>query len=301
MADVVGIGAAVFDDLILLDDFPREDTKFRAAATKTQGGGPCATALVAAAKLGISAAYFGVLGGDALSCYILEEFRHYGVECDSVRIVKGGCSSKSTVLINKRNASRTCIWNPGTLPPMNEDDVPLDKIKAAKYLHIDGGNLDIAIFAAKKAREFSVKVSLDIGSPRPGVENLLPLVDILIPPEEFVLGISGKGSPEEGAEWIFSQYKPEVFIVTQGAKGGFIFDGKDCVRYKAFPRRAVDTNGAGDTFHGAFLAGMVRGMELKEAANFASAVAGITCSGFGARESVPSFEETMKAIKEAGF
>ena len=299
MADIIGIGASVFDTLMLAENFPQEDTKLKAMSSKIQGGGPCATALVAAAQLGVSAEYFGLLGDDVYGRYMLDEFRRYGVECDSVRIVKNAASFNSFVLINKSNSSRTCVWNPGTLPSMGEADVPLDKLKAAKYLHLDGNHVDAAVFAAKKASEYQVKVSLDAGSPYPGIEKLLPLADILIPSEEFVSNITGKESPEEGAEWIYLKYKPEIFIITQGANGGFIFDGTDVIRYEPFSAEVVDTNGAGDTFHGAFLAARVRRMGLREAVNFASAAAAIKCRGFGARESIPSYDETMKAIKEA--
>ena len=76
----------------------------------------------------------------------------------------------------------------------------------------------------------------------------------------------------------------------------FIFNG-NFIRYEPFPVKVVDINGAGDTFHGAFLAGRVRGMELIEAVNFASAAAAIKCRGFGARESIPSYDEMMDFIK----
>ena len=54
MRDIVGIGAAVFDTLITLPQYPTEDTKLRAEGTKSVGGGPAATGIVAAAKLGES-------------------------------------------------------------------------------------------------------------------------------------------------------------------------------------------------------------------------------------------------------
>ncbi|MBQ5800941.1 MAG: hypothetical protein IIW20_03555, partial [Clostridia bacterium] len=61
---IVGIGANVFDTLYNIPTFPNEDTKMRAAASKTAGGGPVATGLVAASKLGASASYIGVLSDD---------------------------------------------------------------------------------------------------------------------------------------------------------------------------------------------------------------------------------------------
>jgi ribokinase len=300
MADVVGIGASVFDSLMLSNGFPEEDTKLKVLSSKIQGGGPCTTALVAMAKLGISSEYFGIMGDDVYGRYMMDEFRRYGVGVDSLRIVEGAQSFNSVVLINKKNSSRTCVWNSGTLPPMKEDDIPIEKLKQAKYLHLDGNHMEIAIYGAKKAHENGVKVSLDAGAPYAGIERLLPLVDILIPSEEFVYKFTGEKSPEEGAAALYRQYKPEILIITQGSRGGIIYNGKSCNHYDPFPAEAVDTNGAGDTFHGAFITGLVRGMKIIEAADFASAVAAIKCSHFGARESIPSFEETTKAMKLQG-
>ena len=64
MAEIIGIGSAVFDTLMTADGFPQEDTKIEGTQTRVQGGGPCATALVAAGKLGVSSAYWGTLGDD---------------------------------------------------------------------------------------------------------------------------------------------------------------------------------------------------------------------------------------------
>ena len=65
MSDIIGIGASVYDTLMLVSRFPQEDTKLQAFETMTQGGGPCATALVAAGQLGVSTAYMGILGDDS--------------------------------------------------------------------------------------------------------------------------------------------------------------------------------------------------------------------------------------------
>ena len=74
---MVGIGSTVYDTLMVIDRFPTEDTKLQGIETKVQGGGPCATALAAARKLGISAAYMGTIGDDpfgtAILCYFLLE------------------------------------------------------------------------------------------------------------------------------------------------------------------------------------------------------------------------------------
>ena len=298
MMEVVGIGSALFDILMTADEFPKEDTKIQGKQTKTQGGGPCAVALVAMSKLGVSSGYMGTLGDDMYGDYIKASFEKYGVDTSHIRRNPGEQSFHSFVLLNLQNSSRTCIWNKGPVTPPTQEDVDLEVLKNAKYLHLDGHQLDAAIYAAKKAHEYGVKVSHDAGGTYPGIEGLLPYVDVLIPSEEFALKITGCDNAVDAARKLYDTYHPETLIITQGVKGGLIWeDGKE-VRYPAYPVKAIDSNGAGDTFHGAFVAARIKGMSVYEAACFASATSALKCTRFGAQEGIPGFQEVLDFMKE---
>lgn len=300
MYEVIGIGSVLFDTLMLADGFPTEDTKLKSSMTKQQGGGPCATALVAISKLGTSAAYLGTVGDDMYGQLIMKEFEKYQVGTEEIKEKKGCISANSFVLLNTVNATRTCIWNLGTLPPLQENEINLEMLKQAKILHLDGHQLETAIFAAKKAHEFGVKVSLDAGGTYPGIERLLPLVDILIPSEEFALKMTGCDRAEDAIKILQERYSPEILTITQGKSGGILYQEDTVIHYPAYPVNAVDTNGAGDVFHGAFLVGLSRGMEPFSCACFASAVSALKCMKVGAREGVPSYEEAINFLKIQG-
>ena len=298
MTQVVGIGSALFDILMTADCFPKEDTKLQGRDTKIQCGGPCATALVAMCKLGVQSEYMGTLGDDMYGSFILGEFRKYGVACDRVRRVQNTQSFHSFVLLNLSNTSRTCIWSKGTVPAPQSSDIDLETLKNAKYLHLDGHQLDTAIYAAQKAHEYGVKVSHDAGGTYPGIERLLPYDDVLIPSEEFSLKITQSADAREAAKKLDAQYHPETLIITQGSRGGFIWqDGRE-LRYPVYPVQAVDSNGAGDTFHGAFVAARIRGMDVYDAACFASATSALKCTRFGAQQGIPHFDEVLAFMKE---
>lgn len=298
MMEVVGIGSALFDILMTADGFPKEDTKMQGRETKTQGGGPCAVALVAMSKLGVSSGYMGTLGDDMYGDYIKASFEKYGVDTSHIRRNPGEQSFHSFVLLNLQNSSRTCIWNKGTVTPPTQEDVDLEVLKNAKYLHLDGHQLDTAVYAAKKAHEYGVKVSHDAGGTYPGIERLLPYVDVLIPSEEFALKITGCDNAVDAARKLYDTYHPETLIITQGVKGGLIWeDGKE-VRYPSYPVKAIDSNGAGDTFHGAFVAARIKGMSVYDAACFASATSALKCTRFGAQEGIPGFQEVLDFMKE---
>lgn len=298
MIDVVGIGAAVLDILVTVDGYPQEDTKHQSQQTKFQGGGPCTTGLVAMSKLGVSSCYMGTLGDDMYGDFLRKALDTYGVDRKSLRLIPNSQSFHSVVLLNVANASRTCVWNRGTVTPPEYSDIDLDVLKNAKYLHLDGHQMECAIYAAQKAKEFGVKVSLDAGNPYPGIERLLPLVDVLIPSEEFSLKYTGCATAEEAAAQLYAKYHPDVLIITQGSRGGFIWEDGKAVRYPAFSVNAVDSNGAGDTFHGAFVAARVKGLSVAEAAKFASATSALKCTRIGAQEGIPSWEEVCQFINQ---
>ena len=301
MSKIVGIGANVFDTLYNIPTYPKEDTKMRATASKTAGGGPVATGLVAASKLGESAAYIGVLSDDNGGKFLKEDFSKYGVETKYIDVKSGYRSFQSVLWLCADTATRTCVFDKGDLPPLALNDTQIEAIKAAEILMVDGNEMDAAVEGAKIARENGVKVLYDCGGLYEGVERLLALTDIMIPSEEFSLGHTGCKTAEEAAKKLFETYHPEVVVITQGKKGGIIYDGKDITAYPIYPAVVVDSNGSGDVFHGAFAAGVTKGFDYLKCCHFSSAVSGLKCTGVGARESVPDFDATKKYLKENGY
>jgi sulfofructose kinase len=298
--DIIGIGSSVYDVLMVTDGFPAEDTKMEGVRTVVQGGGPCATALVAAAKLGVSSAYMGTIGDDSFGRFMLGDLEKWDVSTRYVRSIPDRISFHAVVLLNRKNASRTCIWNRGTVEPPKESDVNLDALRNAKVLHLDGHMPEAALFAAKRCKEWGVKVSHDAGGLYPGVNELLHYADYLIPSEEFALKVTGAISAEDAARKLMETYRPEVVVLTQGVCGGILLDEQGLRRYESFPVEVVDSNGAGDTFHGAFIAAHIKGMDTDQACAYASAAAAIKCTHLGARLGMPNDEECRAFLKDRG-
>ena len=166
---------------------------------------------------------------------------------------------------------------------------------------VDGNEMSAAVEAAKIARENVTKVLYDCGGLYEGVEKLLAYTDIMIPSEEFALGHTGCATAEEAARQLYETYSPEIVVITQGKRGGLVYDGNTVTNYPIYPAVVVDSNGSGDVFHGAFAAGVVKGYDYIKCCHFASAVSGLKCTGVGARESVPNFETTKNYLKENGY
>lgn len=301
MNKIVGIGANVFDTLYTVEKYPTEDTKLKASAVKVSGGGPCATGLVAASKLGANCAFIGNLSDDNGGKFLKSDFEKYGVDTGFIKIKEGFDSFCSCIWLAKETASRTCVFSRGNVPPTVIDEDARRAIAAAEVLMVDGNDLDAAVEGAKIAKENGTKVLYDCGGLYEGVERLLALTDIMIPSEEFAIAHTGCKTAEEAAKKLFELYSPEVVVVTQGKNGGLLFDGKDLSRYPIYPADVVDSNGSGDVFHGAFAAGIIKGYEYLTCCHFSSAVSAIKCMGVGSRESVPDFETVKKYLKENGY
>jgi len=298
MNKIVGIGAVVCDTLMVTDGFPIEDTKMRAESIVRSGGGPCATGLVAAAKLGEAAGFLGDLTDDAAGAFLMADFDRFGVDTSLITVRPGFCSFTSFIILNRKTATRTCVFDRGTLPGTILNEAQKEAIRNAELLMVDGNDLACAVEAAKYARENGTKVLYDAGGLYTGIEALLPYADYLIPSEEFSLGHTGCASAEEAAKELYRRYSPALVVITQGKKGGIFYDGDKIENYPAFPVDAVDSNGAGDVFHGAFAAALCKGYPIAECCRFASAVSALKCTRVGARNGAPTFEQVQAFLRD---
>ena len=283
MKKVVGLGACVLDTLISCGTYPKEDTKQKADGVFVTGGGPVANALVVMRKFGVAADIIGGFGNDSAGKYILQDFERCGVETKRATVVDGATSFTSYVLLAQDKASRTCVFDRGSVPD-EPKNVQLDAIDGAQVLHLDGNYLGCALTAAKYAKEKGVTVSLDAGGLYDGIETLLPYVDILIPSAEFARGVTGKDTIVDAMACLYEKYSPKILVVTDGSNGGYYYENGKAVHYDSVKVQAVDTNGAGDTFHGAFVAAYCKGMDVKAACEFASKVAAFKCANKGLRD-----------------
>jgi sulfofructose kinase len=304
MKRITGIGANVFDTLITLPEYPAEDTKLKADSIVTAGGGPTATGLVAAAKLSasmnVSVEFIGSVAGDERGRWLLEDFARWGVKTDNVTIEPNCEAFCSFVMLSSAAKTRTCVFHRGNKPPLKLNSTQKEAVAGSEILMVDGNELNAAIEGAKIIRSSGGKVLYDAGGLYEGIENLLPLADLLIPSEEFALKFTGANTAEDAAVKLFETYSPEVVVITQGKRGGIVYDGK-LTSYPIIETDVVDSNGAGDVFHGAFALASVIGWDYRKCAMFASATSSLKCTKVGARAAVPSFEEVIEILRKNGY
>jgi len=193
------------------------------------------------------------------------------------------------------------VFDRGDLLPLILTDAQCEKISKAEILMVDGNELSAAVKAAQAAKAAGTTVLYDAGGLYEGVEQLLSLTDILIPSEEFAMGHTSADTVEQAAEILARRYSPKVVVITQGKRGGLLYENGKTLRYPIYPADVLDSNGAGDVFHGAFAAGIVKGYGFEQCCHYASAVSALKCTGFGARESAPSHGEVIRFLRRNGY
>ena len=300
-AEYVGIGYCSNDHLAVVPFIPM-DTKVQMKSHAILGGGPAGNSTAAAAALGKRAAFIGTVGDDPDGRTILGDFAAQGVDTSAMKVRKGATSAIAYLWIEEKTGNRSCVWTREGLTELSADEVDLDLVRGAQVLHVDGHQPQAAIAAAKAAKEAGVLVNYDAGTHRDGMHELLPLADILICSEEFILKLTGLADAEAAVRKVYDTYRPRVCGATMGVRGSMCFDGRDFVKVPAFPvEKVVDTTGCGDLFHTGFAVRYLETQDLGECQRFAAAVSAIKCRGLSGRPpSAPTRREVEDFLKGRG-
>ncbi len=299
MVDVVGLGCCCFDLLGVVPHMPGPDEEIRMLETRQQGGGEVATALVTLARLGCSVACAGKVGDDAFGNFIRRELDQYGIDTRHLLVEPGALSQASVVLVDRATGQRSILACMPTYSELQASQLPTQLIEQAGVLHLDGVHRSAALEAAGLARHAGVPVVLDadVLALEGDISELLRRTDTVIASLAFA-GSFAKTEDVDRAIDHLLDYGPSVAVVTLGERGCRGQAEGRRFHHPAFPVEVVDTTGAGDVFHGAFIYGMLQQWELVKTVEFASAVAAIKCTRLGGRTGIPDLQQALRFLQK---
>ena len=285
------------DDLVYLDAFPAPDSKARVRARERHGGGLCATALVAAAKLGAKCAYAGVLGSEELSRFSIQELEAAGVDVSQVLVEPDARPHHSSILVESPHQTRTILSFDDGVTPFPAARITPQVLAQARVVFLDHTTRGAEIVAA--AREANVPTVADVERLAPGVEDWIGLVDHLIVGEKIARELS---SCERAADAVRRLGEGRALAVVTCGEGGYLACGQETqmqiLAEPAFVVEAIDTTGCGDVFHGAYAAELAFGCAEAWRLSIASAVAAIKAQHRGGRGGLPSRAEALDFLRE---
>jgi len=216
----------------------------------------------------------------------------------------GGEQGVSVILVDEATGQRSILYDRGEMEELAPAEVPEALITSARALHLDGVNLEAACHAAEVARAAGVTVSFDGGAGElwAGAERLLPLVDLLIVARHFAEQHTGLADPLQAGPALLETYRPRQVVITDGLRGCWYWDDAQRsagahLHQPAFAVEVVDTTGAGDVFHGAYLYAFLQDWPARRCLAFAAATAALKCRALGGRAGIPTRQQVEETLK----
>ena len=297
--DVIGIGLCTADMLFVVPQPPAFGSATHASQYLRQSGGPVATALVTLARLGVSTRFIGKIGDDPEGLFIRDEFQKEGVDVSRLTVESDALSRAVLVLVDQATGDRCFTFRPETDAPLTASDLNRQEIASTRVLHLDDAD-EPSIQAAKWAKAAGVTVVFDGTWHNELLIELLPLVDIPIVSEVFVEEWM-PGAPPEVVVQRLCEFGARIAVLTLGERGCVAKWEEGLFAFPALPVDVVDTTGAGDAFHGAFIYGVLQEWSVAETIRFASAVASLNCRQLGGRSGLPTLGEAHRFLEDASF
>lgn len=276
------IGHSYIDVTFVTDTFPTGDDKALGRDYAFGIGGNAMVAAFTCAKLGIGPDLLIPIANDWLGDMMLQRCAKAGI-----RVHPRGIGKSSLSLVMPNNGKRAIL----RCRDMNfTEPFPRFSLSGCKALHLDGHQMEAARYYAEKCREKGILTSLDGGALRPGTEELLKHIDVAVVSTRFCEQL--KATPEETLGWL-QQFGVKVAGVTLGEDGIIYTVGPDRFHMPALPvpiNQVVDSTGAGDIFHGAYIYHYLQNPHETWHAHFAfaRAASALAIQHLGTEASIPA-------------
>ncbi len=256
-------------------------------------GGSAGNSMIATAQFGGPTFMSCKVANDADGDIYIADLEAAGVDHCLMRDRAEGVTGKCLVMITP-DAERSMNTFLGVSETLSIEQLDERAIAASEFLYIEGylvtspSGRAAAVRAREIAEAAGVKTALSFSDPgmveffREGMEEIVGTgLDLIFCNEAEALGWAGSNSLDVAVEQL--QQVARSFVITRGAEGAITFDGVTLAEIPPHRVQAVDTNGAGDMFAGAFLYAISRGENFPTAGRFASLAAGRIVANYGPR------------------
>lgn len=299
MTKVLCLGNCSYDITMPLEEFPLENIKYRVKEKVECGGGPASNAAYLLGKWGIDTYFAGIVGNDLYGNKIKEEFNKIGVKTNYLELAKNVETPVSYILVNKKNASRTIFT-------YRNQDIKMHKKRYGinpDYILVDGEEKEMAEFVLRRNKK-AIKI-IDAGKYNDDVVRLAKLCDYIVASKNFAedftgikINLDNGNSINEIFRILESNFHGNMVITVE--KDGCLYKNDGVVKLMpGYMVKALDTTGAGDIFHGAFVYALVKGYSYEDIMRFANITGGLSVRKIGGRYSVPELREVFDVYEKS--
>jgi sugar/nucleoside kinase (ribokinase family) len=289
------MGLNSVDFLCVVPEFPPPNSKMQMLQFSKQGGGQVATAMVALSRWGVKTKYIGKIGEDELGRFSLDSIRQEGVDILSVTIEPHATSQSAVIIVDRSTGERTILWNRDERLMYRDGELRKEEVCSGKILHLDGHDIHAALRCARWAKQERVPTVIDLDKVEPLTSDLIKKIDFIITSSRFPPMYTGI-SDQKKALLELQKYTSGFLCSTLGDGGALALFNGEFLHIKGHKVNAVDTTGAGDVFHGAFIYGLLQNWKAEEILRFANAAAALKCKELGGRKGIPTLEEVKRFL-----
>ena len=290
---IAGIGQSARDIIMVVDKYPRYGEKKRVEYILEDGGGPVATALYTVARLGLRTRISTIVGDDDSGRFILDSLRKARVCTEFVIKRRNASSHIAYILVERRTGERTIFYKFCTGEDIHPEELHPRFFDGVSFLHIDGFQREISIYASEYARRLGIPVMLDAGSYKEYVEDIIKNTTYLVASSAFAAHYGFDGSIRSFKK-LAKYFDRPHFTITLGEKGSITYDRGEIFKTPAYRVNAVDTTGAGDVFHGALIYAIEKRYKMTKAIAFASRIAALKCLDYGGRRGLSNIKNKIR-------
>jgi sugar/nucleoside kinase (ribokinase family) len=295
--DVIGIGENSVDSVSILPGYPQPtgpSAKMRIRERHILCGGQMATAMCACASLGLRAKYVGVTGTDDNGRRIRAELQGRNVDITDL-VIRDVENRFAVILVDENTGDRMVLWDRDDRLRLRDSELPVEALGHTKVVHVDDVDDEVAVRAARLARDAGAIVTSDIDRLTPRTEELAATVTHAIFAQHVPVHLTGLHDVEASLRKL-RKTLDNVLVVTMGEQGSSALVGDRFYHEPAFMVHAVDTTGAGDVFRGGFIYALVNGQPMDQALRTANAAAAVSCTRLGALNGVPTLAEVRELL-----
>lgn len=294
---VLCVGALTFDLTLHLGSLPVAPGKYPAHSAAVSAAGMATSAATAVVRLGRAVDLWATAGEDMIGDFLIGELQREGIGIGHVRCGADGRSAVSAILVDGEG-ERIAVPYYDRVLMATIDPVPDFSAYAGVLADVRWPAAAAAALAGARDAGRPAVLDLDVG-PREVLSALAPLATHIVASQGGAAVLSDERDPADAASWLMRTYGV-VSLVTAGSDGVRWVEaaGGPARSMPAFAVTAVDTNAAGDIFHGAFVAEIVAGRALDDAILTASAAAACKCRRAGGRLGAPTRAELDAFLAE---
>ncbi|MGH9946734.1 MAG: carbohydrate kinase family protein, partial [Pyrinomonadaceae bacterium] len=280
-------------------EYPAFGSKIEFGNYARFAGGEVATTVAGLQRLGLKTYYAGKFGRDDAGKFGIDTLSEEGIDLQYCATVEDAETQIAFIIIDESSGERTVTWKRDKRLSFAADEAPIEAVNSCRLLHMTHHDTAACIRLAAAARTLGVPVSLDIDNVVEGIDELFPLVDIMIAGSEFPEKFLGISDPRAALAEMSARFGNALIGITLGNRGSLLLCGGEYIETSGFdvPGGCRDTTGAGDAFRTGLLYGLLTGETIETAAVMANAVAALKCREIGARTALPTRSELDAFLK----